>query len=283
MKPMGNTLFRGYDREALDRQYDNRNKVPGFDFATFLRLCDEKSVAARAAHDCVLDVAYGDSPAERLDIFRARTAGAPVHVFFHGGYWRLLDKKDFSYIADGFVPHDVTVVVVNYALMPGVSMDELISQCRRSLQWVAANIAAYGGDPARMSISGHSAGGHITAMMLAIDGIPRLTHACAISGIFELEPIQLCFLNDTLHLDEGDVARNSPRFLPRQTWCPLTIAVGEREGDEYLRQSREFGEAWSGEQDTPRVVILDGVDHFDARAQLGDPDSRMIALALGRE
>ena len=274
-------LFRGYDRQALDLQYDNRNKVPGFDFATFLRECDDKSVAARAAHRCQLDVPYGRSAAERLDIFYAPQPGAPVHVFFHGGYWRLLDKKDFSYIADGFVPHGVTVVVVNYALIPTVTMDELIAQCRRALHWVAAHIGEHGGDPARISISGHSAGGHIAAMMLASAGMPALTHACAISGIFELEPIRLCFLNDTLRLQAGDVSRNSPRWLPRLVWCPLTIAVGEHEGDEYLRQAREFGDAWRGEQDVPRVHVLAGVDHFSARAQLGDPASRMIELALG--
>ncbi|MDO8299710.1 alpha/beta hydrolase [Lacisediminimonas sp.] len=275
-------LFRGYDRAGLDREYDNRNKVPGFDFASFLRDCEQKCEAARASHDCVLDLPYGDSPAERLDIFRAPQPDAPVHVFFHGGYWRLLDKKDFSYIADGFVPQGVTVVVVNYALMPGVTMDELIAQCRRSLHWVASNIARYGGDPARISISGHSAGGHIAAMMLASAGMPAMTHACAISGIFELEPIRLCFLNETLHLQPEHVARNSPRCLPRLVWCPLTIAVGEHEGDEYLRQAREFGAAWRGARDQPRVLVLPGVDHFSARWQLGDPGSTMIGLALGR-
>ena len=276
-------LFRGYDRAGLDREYDNRNKVPGFDFASFLRKCEEQSESARDRHDCVLDVPYGDSQAERLDIFRAPQPGAPVHVFFHGGYWRLLDKKDFSYIADGFVPHGVTVVVVNYALMPGVPMDELIAQCRRSLHWVVQHIAEYGGDPSQVSISGHSAGGHIVAMMLAAAGMPRFTHACAISGIFELEPIRLCFLNETLHLQADDVRRNSPRWLPRASWCPLTIAVGEHEGDEYLRQAREFGAAWQGPQDQPRVLVLPGVDHFSARSQLGEPDSTMIALALGRD
>lgn len=280
---MSPILYRGYDRAGLDREYDNRTKVPGFDFAGFLRDCEAHSEHARAVHDCVLDVPYGDSPAERLDIFRAAAPGAPVHVFFHGGYWRMLDKKDFSYVANGLVPHGVTVVIVNYALIPKVGMDELIEQCRRSLRWVAGNIAAYGGDPDRISISGHSAGGHIVAMMLASEWqSPPFTHACAISGIFELEPVRLCFLNEILDLQPDVVARNSPRFLPRRVWCPFTVAVGEREGDEYLRQSNDFGAAWSDAGNTVNVDVLAGEDHFSIRAQYGDPGSDIVALALGR-
>ena len=279
---MSAILYRGYDKAGLDREYDNRTKVPGFDFAGFLRECEEQSERARTVHDCVLDVPYGDSPAERLDIFRTSKPGPPVHVFFHGGYWRMLDKKDFSYIANGLVPHDVTVVVVNYALIPTVGMDELIAQCRRSLRWVAENIAAYGGDPNRISISGHSAGGHIVAMMLASEWQPPLIkHACAISGIFELEPIQLCFLNEILDLQPGVVARNSPRFLSRKTWCPFTVAVGDREGDEYLRQSNEFGVIWNDASNPVNVAVLSDEDHFSIRAQYGNPDSDIVALALG--
>ncbi len=279
----GQVLYRGYDRAGLDGEYDNRNKVPGFDFAAFLAEHEARSVAARARHDCVLDVAYGSHPGERLDIFRAPQADAPVHVFFHGGYWRMLDKRDFSYVADGIVPHGVTLVVVNYALMPTVTMGELLAQCQRALQWVAANIQAWGGRPDRISISGHSAGGHIAAMMLAMAGTPALTHVCAISGIYDLEPIRLCFLNEVLQLKPEEAARCSPRLLPRLQWAPLSIVVGEQEGQEYLRQSSEMAQAWTGEDDRPRLHVLPGVDHFSARAELGDPASRMVALALGHE
>jgi arylformamidase len=274
-------LYRGYDRAGLDAEYDNRNKVPGFDFAAFLAEHEAKSQAARQSHDCVLDVAYGEHPAETLDIFRARQPDAPVHVFFHGGYWRMLDKRDFSYVADGMVPHGVTLVVVNYALMPSVSMGELVAQCQRALCWVANNIGAWGGRSDRISVSGHSAGGHIASVMLARPGIPALSHVCAISGIYDLEPIRLCFLNDTLQLNQADVAAHSPRSLARMHWAPLSVVVGEHEGDEYLRQSKDICSAWSGDGDQPRLVVLSGVDHFSARAQLGDPASRMVALALG--
>lgn len=287
---MGEILYRGYDRAGLDREYDNRTKVPGFDFAAFLAQCERDNARALAAHHATLDVPYGASPAERLDIFHPPGAGAnPVHVFFHGGYWRLLDKKDFSYVAGGLVPHGVTTVIVNYALMPGVRMDELLEQCRRAIDWVYANIARHGGDPQRVSISGHSAGGHIAAMMMATDWaartpaapVPAFTRVCAISGIFELEPIRLCFLNDTLRMSAEEAARNSPRALRPRVACPLQVVLGDREGDEYLRQSREFGAAWSVDACRPQVTVLEATDHFSIRAALGDPRSEMVALALG--
>ena len=283
------TIYRGYDRAGLDREYDNRTKVPGFDFAAFLAECEARNAQALAAHAHVLDVPYSASPAERLDIYPAARRHAPVHVFFHGGYWRLLDKKDFSYVAAGIVPHGHTLVVVNYALMPQVRMDELLEQCRRSIDWVFAHIHAHGGDPQRVSVSGHSAGGHIAAMMMATDWaartpsapVPAFRRVCAISGIFELEPIRLCFLNDTLRMDAAEASRNSPRALRPAVDCPLAVVVGDREGDEYLRQSREFGAAWATATRQPEVVVLERTDHFSIRADLGDPDSAMVALALG--
>jgi arylformamidase len=281
-------LYRGYDRAGLDREYDNRTKVPGFDFAAFLAQCADRNARALAACQHQLDVPYGQSAAERLDIFPAGKPAAPVHVFFHGGYWRLLDKKDFSYVASGLVPHGVTTVIVNYALMPGVRMDDLLEQCRRSIDWVFAHIAGYGGDPQQVSVSGHSAGGHIAAMMMATDWSARgrhaparpFTHVCAISGIFDLEPIRLCFLNDTLRMTAAEAARNSPIALAPRVDCPLDIVVGDREGDEYLRQSREFGQAWTTRDRTPGLVVMRDTDHFSIRAALGDPDSEMVALAL---
>jgi arylformamidase len=205
-----------------------------------------------------------------------------VEIFFHGGYWRAFDKGEFSYIANGFVPRGVTTVVVNYALIPSVTMDQLVEQCRKSVRWVYEHIAEYGGDPAQLSLCGHSAGGHLVAMMLATDwpayaGMPAdpFRRAYAMSGLYDLEPVRLCFLNDILRLDKDTVARNSPVLLAPRHTCELIVAVGEREGDEYLRQSRAFVEAWSRNGSTPELSILPD-DHFSIRVHLGDPDSEMI-------
>lgn len=285
---MSPILFNGYDRAGLDREYDNQRKIGSEQFAAFLKYCDETSAAARSTLDCDLDVEYGPRPGETLDIFRASDPGAPVHIFIHGGYWRALDKTGFSYVANGFVPHGVTTVVINYPLIPVVDMDELVESCRRAVVWVQRNIERFGGNPESLSISGHSAGGHLVAMLLATDwqryGFAKdqqlFSHACAISGIFELEPIRLCFLNDVLNLTDGEVKRNSPLYLPRLQWCPFNITVGVPEGPEYLRQSREMQIAWTGQKDCPELHEMEGEDHFSIRNLLGNPGSPLVRQIL---
>jgi arylformamidase len=127
---MGGPIFLGYDQEALDREYDNRGKVP--DFADYFTRYAGESAVARRQLDCRLDVRYGPSPGETLDIFPA-TGSAPIQLFIHGGYWRAMDKADFSYVARAFNPAGAAVVVINYALIPAVDMDELIRQCRAAV------------------------------------------------------------------------------------------------------------------------------------------------------
>ena len=146
---MAQVVFRDYDRAALDREYDNRAKVK--DAPEWLERYARESAKARAEISGRLDVAYGPSPGETLDVFPAPgSAPAPVHVFIHGGYWHRLDKADFSYVARGLLPAGATVVVINYALIPTVQMAELVSQCRASIAWVHRHAASFGGDPRRI-------------------------------------------------------------------------------------------------------------------------------------
>lgn len=286
---MGTPIFRHYDQAGLDAEYDNQAKFAGFDFKGFLGRCAALSASARSDFVCHLDIPYGASAAERLDIFPAPVAIglAPVEIFFHGGYWRMLDKRDFSYVAHGFVPAGRTTVVVNYALIPTVDMDLLVEQCRRAVIWTLRNIARFGGDPRRLHLSGHSAGGHLVAMMLATDwrryGVdlprPLFAGACAISGIYDLWPVQLCFLNKILKLDVGQVERNSPVRLEPREYAPLVVAVGDREGQEYLRQASDFVSAWRRPSYAPEKVVLPD-DHFSIRLQLSDATSRMMSILL---
>ena len=239
---MGEVLYRGYDRAGLDAQYDNRAKVPGFEKYNARRatLSDE----ARGAYDCRLDVAYGPSEAERLDVFPAGRQ-APVQVFFHGGYWMRHDKRDYDFIAGAFVPAGAAFVNVGYGLVPSVSLDELVRQCRAALAWVWRNADSFGADRTRIFASGNSAGGHLAAMMAATDwpafeaDLPAdlITGTCAISGIYDLEPIRLCFLNDTLGVGPGEVARLSPIALEPRGAGPTLLAVGDQEGPEFVRQA----------------------------------------------
>lgn len=259
-------LYRGYDRTGLDTQYNARAAVP--EHVEHVERWQREGVATLRTHSHKLDIAYGPSPAERLDVFASGSA-APVMVYIHGGYWMSRDKSDFRFLANTFVPAGVAFVPVNYALIPSVDMDELVRQCRAALAWVYRNAASFGGDAEKIYVSGHSAGGHLVAMMMTTDwaqfaGLPQdlIKGACAISGIYDLEPIPLCYLHDTLHLSAGEVGRNSPARLAARSHNPLLIAYGGLESDEFRRQSEELAAAWCEQRADCRVLPCPGLNHF---------------------
>jgi arylformamidase len=178
--------------------------------------------------------------------------------------------------------------VINYALMPAVTLDELVRQCRGAVAWVHAEARTFGGAPDRVFVSGHSAGGHLTAMVMATDwkrfGVPRdvVQGGCAISGLYDLEPIRLCYLNDVLRLTPDDVQHASPvRLLPPAA-APLLLAVGEREGDEYHRQTDDLAAAWRRGGTSVTVMDMEGDDHFTIVEQLGEPAST-LSRAIQRQ
>jgi arylformamidase len=281
---MGEAIFREYDREGLDREYNNRAKVA--DFADYLARYPRESAATRESLPCRLGLAYGPSPAETLDVFLPPGPGpAPVQIFIHGGYWMALDKADFSFVARALQPAGAMVVVINYALIPAVDMDELVRQCRTAVAWVHRNARAFGGNPDRVFVSGHSAGGHLVAMCMATDwtafGAPSdaIKGGVAISGLFDLEPIRLCYLNDTLKLTPESVRRNSPIHLRPSTRAPLALLVGEPEGPEYHRQTEEQAAAW-GQHGVPVKVKDLSAHHFSIITQLEDPRSKVARQVL---
>jgi arylformamidase len=281
---MAQPIFLDYDRAALDREYDNRKKV--IDAPAWLTRFAEASGATRVDVPCRLDVAYGLHPDERLDIFLAeRATPAPIHVFIHGGYWQWLDKKDFSYVARAFVPAGIATVVINYALIPTVTMAELVRQCRASIAWVVRHAASFGGDPRRITISGHSAGGHLVAMLMATDwaalGLPAdaVKAGAGISGLYDLEPIRLCYLNDVLGLSPEDAHAHSPIHLTAKHAGPLLLPLGALEGPEYHRQSETMQAAWRRQGGECDVLDLAGHDHFSIVWELSERDSD-LARAL---
>lgn len=274
-------VFRAYTREELDNEYDNVRKIPGFDFKAYLAELEDGNRSALSIYADVLkrDLAYGPSDEELLDLFIVNPGG-PLHVFYHGGYWRMLHKNDFSYIAHGILPHGHNLAIVNYALVPSVRMGELVAQCARALHWLMANAETCGFDAGRVSISGHSAGGHLAAMMATETFAHPLASICAMSGIFDLAPIQQCFLNDVLTLSNDEVNEYSPLRLTPRFNGDLHILTGANEGPEYERQARELVQAWSECRPAPRLTLAPGHDHFTLRAALADPDSEVTKHAL---
>ena len=288
-------LYRDYDQAGLDAQYNMRAAVP--DYPDFVDRWAAASARARRTHDVETDIVYGDSAAQKLDLFRAaRTDGrpAPLHIFIHGGYWQAMDKDHFGYIADGVVPRGAHLAVIDYALAPAVDMDEIVRQVRNAVAWAWRQAAAVGADPERLTVSGHSAGGHLTAMALLTDWAafapdlpPRpLAGGLAISGLYDLEPIRLCYLNDVLGLTPDGAGRNSPLELLRRRpdgagpLPPLALCVGGEETPEFHRQQADFAAAWTVAGGAPRIVDASGLNHFSLVDRLAEPDGALARAAL---
>lgn len=284
---MAKTVYREYDQAALDAQYNARAAVPAFD--AFARRWELGSERAARELPCTLDVAYGESDAETMDIFHPVGGGpGPVLMFFHGGYWRSADKAWFRFLARPFVERGATVLLPNYGLCPSVDIDEIVRQCRASVIWTLRNAPAYGGDEARLFVSGHSAGGHIAAMMLATEWTDTdsvsphpIKGITTISGLYDLEPLRLCFVNEDLRLTEESVARNSPTSLPLPDVLPPVIAaVGALESNEFRRQTVIYTERLRQTGDSPLHVEVAGHHHYSVLDAMANPDHPFGATVM---
>ena len=286
----GEAIWRDYDRAALDAQYNNRARIPHYvDYFDRWLAWSERT---RDALPGGRDVAYGDLPVETLDIFPAERPGAPILVMIHGGYWYSLDKHHDSFVAEGLRPQGVTTVVINYGLAPDYTMDEIVRQNRAAAAWVWRNAASFGGDPSRIHVLGQSAGGHLAAMLLATDwrafgaDLPAdlVKSAVSISGIYELEPIRLCYLNEKLGMDEAEARRNSPVAQRYPVAAPFMLVSGDIESEEYARQAAAMAVVWEAHGYPLGRLELPGFNHFSMADQLRDPASdltRAVAAQIG--
>jgi len=214
---------------------------------------------------------------------RRAAVTAPLALFIHGGYWRSLDKRDFSFLAPAFVGGGVSLAVVNYDLCPKVAMDEIVRQMLRASRWLWLHAEDYGMDQDRLYVSGHSAGGHLTAMLMcaqwpAFDKrLPRdlWKGGLAISGLYDLRPLPLIeWLNVDLRLDEAAALRLSPAFMPAATRAPVMTCVGGDESSEFLRQNALLGERWRAA--FAGDIPMPGKNHFSVVDGLADPGSALF-------
>ena len=269
--------------DPLDQQYNPRIGVP--DVGALFARWQHSAAEARARLGCRLDLQYGPGPAETLDFFPGPESNCPVLIFIHGGYWRALDKADFSWMAPAYGAAGIAVAVLNYGLAPATPLPEIVAQMRRACAWIYRHAGELQIDPARIVCSGHSAGGHLAAMMLATDwagggaeALPRrlLSGAVSVSGLFDLEPLSRTpFLREDLRLNGELVRELSPIYLPCRTDVPLLRAVGELETAAFHRQSELIGQHWPGACQSG-VMELGGCNHYTACEALAMPGTGLF-------
>jgi arylformamidase len=272
------------EKPTLSQLYNNRELVP--EHPQFMARWSESSARARARMTCYLDRAYGEQPGETIDLFPARKGDGSCLMFIHGGYWRALDKKDFSFLAPALVDAGVSLAVVNYDLCPRVSMEEIVRQMLRASRWLWLNAEEYGMDQDRLYVAGHSAGGHLTAMLMcavwpAFDrALPKdlWKGGLAISGVYDLRPLlEVEWLNGDLKLDPASALKLSPAFLPPATRAPVMTCVGGDESSEFRRQNALLGSRWRGA--FAGEIPAPGKHHFSVVDGLADQKSALFAGA----
>lgn len=273
-------VYRSYDQAQLDAQYNNRAAVPNH--ARWTERWPQASADARERIGGRLDVPYGPGERHKVDIFPAAEKQSPILAFIHGGYWRAFDKSDFSLVVPAYVKAGISVAMIGYPLAPAASLDEITESVRQAVAWLFRNAASFGGDPARLFVSGHSAGGHLTAMMMSTEwaqrGLPAdlVKAGAAISGIYDLVPIRLCYLNQDIRLTAEIASRNSPLNLLPKRAGRLILAVGGNETDEFQRQQETYARAWRGAGLALEIVAMPKDQHFSILDGFADPTNPLF-------
>lgn len=275
-------VWREYDQARLDRQYDSRATVP--DFTVYTRRYAALTREAKATLRCLEGLRYGDSADEALDLYPPREAGAPLVVFVHGGNWQTLSKDDSGFGALAYVPAGAGFAALDFTLVPRTTLAGMAAQVERAIAWLHAHAAGHGCDPARIHIAGHSSGAQLVGQMLVAgwDGRDVVKSATFMSGLGDLEPVRRSFRNTALGLDDAAVAQGSLVKRIPTVHCPLIVAVGEREREEYHRQSREVADFWRAQGNPVEHFTLAGRNHFDAVLEWADPSSALFAACLAR-
>jgi len=284
---MTDGIYRGYSAEELERQYSPRASVPdpdGYAEEAVARSDAYRSTVGNATYD----IAYGAHPMETLDIFRPDAPDdAPLHVFIHGGYWRARVKEEFSYIAEPLTDAGAVVAVINYALCPEVTIEEITRQTRAACAFLWRNPNVHGGNIDRMHISGHSAGGHLAAMLMATDwpafeaGLPpdMIKSGVLLSGIYDLAPILQVSIQEDVRLTADAAEQLSPIFLKPATGAPMAIAVGGAESDEFRRQTEALADAWRTYAPVEHFE-LPGLNHFSILTDTATDGGKLTNVRL---
>lgn len=284
-------LYREFDsQEELDLEYCPEARMD--DPRAFDKIIAERTLLSEAARKELTgrqaDIHYGPTLLERLDFYPA-TAGGPVMIFIHGGYWfdARLRKENYIWIARGLNQAGINVAIIDYQICPIVTVDEITRQCRAAVAHIYRNADRFDIDRNRIHVTGNSAGGHLTAMVAITDwvgdyGLPAdiVKSGYPISGLYDLEPFQWSWLQPKIQLTSHQIRRNSPMFLTRENLPPLLISWGAEESAEFWRQSQDFGAAWAAHGNRMQLFPQPGCHHSSAISGFADADSALCTMIL---
>jgi len=277
-------VYKGFRQEEVEFHFNPAVAVP--DLPWWAKEKSKASLRVRKTLKSWLDVPYGSSPRQVLDIFPADHPGAPVNVYIHGGYWRGGSKDDNCHMAEAFVKAGATMVILEHDLCPGVTVTEIVRQVRSAVAWSYGHIADYGGDPSRLYISGSSAGGHLVAMLLAHDwereGFPRdmIKGATAISGVYDLDAVLHVSVNEEIRLDAASARENSPFLHPPFPYTPLIVAVGGGEPRGWKQMSEDFFSFCKERGLECDYLEIPDAHHFSLSSNLADPSTPLTRAIL---
>jgi arylformamidase len=265
-------IYKTYNQQELDLQFNNRFHVP--DFNNYLQHWEKLSRQTEKKLKVFKDIPYGISIRECLDVYPSLKPGSKTLVFIHGGYWQRFDKLLFHFIAKTFYNYGVTTVLINYPLAPDVKMDEIVISCRKAIDWIYNNIATYNGNMNKIYIAGHSAGAHLAAMLLlqgnAQSNLHFIKGMYGISGLYNLVPIHLSDINDSLKLDSEMAIDNSPALKEPLNICDVVLACGAKETDEFIDQSRQLKNNWQNKIPSIELTEIAGLNHFSILSSIID-------------
>jgi arylformamidase len=274
---MSKPAYKNFRKDELEFQYNPRVSVPEFPELAKVRAAQSRTV--RESAKSWLNISYGESARESLDIYAADRAGGPALVYIHGGYWRSGSKEDNANFAPAFTERGCTVVLVEYDLCPQVTVTDIVRQTRSAIAWTFRNVAQYSGDPSKLYISGHSAGGHLTAMALAHDwtkvGMPAnfIKGAVAMSGVHDLDMVMQISANEQIRMTPEIARENSPLLHPPRVNCPVLVAVGAAEPDGWKQMSKDYFESCRRRGLRAEYLEVPTANHYTMSEHLADPQS----------
>lgn len=281
-RPEGEHVYLDYDQARLDLNYTQTAWAANAE--EIIAWYRSASVAAHKRH-AAQTLSYGNGALERIDLFAAATAGAPLAVFVHGGAWRSLDRMDGAFAAEEFLAAGISFAVLDFASIPDARLPDMVGQVQRGLDWLSRNAAGLGVDAGRIVAIGHSSGAHLVAAALAADTphtLPAGTVAGALcaSGAYDLEGPMLSARGAYLQLDAAEIDAFSPIRHVRRIDCPVSVAYGGAETDEYRRHALTFHAALSGAGRPSGLLLAPGQNHFEISRTLASRDGLLFEAAL---